>query len=318
MSQTAGTALIAIGGNALLRGGLRSTIEEQFEAARALAGPLRELIEHGWRLVITHGNGPQVGFILRRSDLVAELAPEIPRLDLDMCVADSQGSLGYILGLSLQSELRSAGRSEQVVTLLTHTLVDPADEAFEQPTKPIGSFYDETTAHRLANENGWTVQEDSGRGWRRIVASPRPVRILERDAVSSLVGSGFVVIAAGGGGIPVVEESGGGYRGVEAVIDKDFTSAMLAADLQADLLVITTGVAQVAVHFGLESQRYLGELPAAEARRYLADGEFPSGSMGPKIEAALQFLDSGRPAVVTSPDRLMDAVAGRTGTRLVS
>lgn len=318
MAQTPGTALIAIGGNALLRGGLRATIDEQFVAARALAGPLRELIEQGWRLVITHGNGPQVGFILRRSDLVAQLAPEIPRLDLDMCVADSQGSLGYILGLSLQSELQKAGRTDRVVTLLTHTLVDPADQAFEHPTKPIGSFYDESTAHRLAEENGWTVQEDSGRGWRRIVASPRPVRILEQDAVAGLVGSGFVVIAAGGGGIPVIEEPGGGYHGIEAVVDKDFTSAMLAADLQVDLLVITTGVAQVAVHFDLENQRYLGELPAAEARQFLADGEFPPGSMGPKIEAALQFLDSGRPAVVTSPDRLVDAVAGLTGTRLVN
>lgn len=318
MAPTAGTALIAIGGNALLQGGPRATIDEQFDAARVLAGPLRELIEQGWRLVITHGNGPQVGFILRRSDLVAQLAPEIPRLDLDMCVADSQGSLGYILGLSLQSELDRAGRSERVVSLLTHTLVDPNDRAFKEPTKPIGSFYDEATAHRLAEENGWTVQEDSGRGWRRIVASPRPVRILEQDAVSSLVASGFVVIAAGGGGIPVIEESGGGFRGVEAVIDKDFTSAMLAADLQVDLLVITTGVAQVAVHFGQENERHLGELPAAEARQYLADGEFPPGSMGPKIEAALQFLDSGRPALVTSPDRLVDAVAGLTGTRLVT
>ncbi len=317
MTHTAGTALVAIGGNVLLRGGPRATIDEQFEAARTLARPLRQLIEQGWRLVITHGNGPQVGFILRRSDLLAQLAPEIPRLDLDMCVADSQGSLGYILGLSLQNELRAAGRSEQVVSLLTHTVVDATDQAFQEPTKPIGSFYDEATAHRLAAENGWTVQEDSGRGWRRIVPSPRPVRILEQDAVASLVGNGFVVIAAGGGGIPVIEESGGGYGGVEAVIDKDFTSALLAAALQVDLLVITTGVAQVAVDFGQPSQRYLGLLPAAEARRHLSEGQFPPGSMGPKIEAALQFLHSGRPAVVTSPDRLLDAVAGRTGTRLV-
>ena len=247
---TAKTAVVAVGGNALLEGGATATIAEQFSAARRLAVQLCELVDSGWRIVLTHGNGPQVGFIKRRSDLVAELEPGLPQLALDMCVADSQGSLGYILGASLQSELRAAGLSQQVVALLTHTVVDGDDPAFSRPTKPIGSFYDETTARALARDNGWTVAEDSGRGWRRQVASPRPVRIIEQEAIEGLVESGFLVIAAGGGGIPVLEGQDGRLRGVEAVIDKDWASALLARRLGAELLCITTGVDRVAVNFG--------------------------------------------------------------------
>jgi len=311
------TALVAIGGNALLAGGDTATIAEQFDAARQIAAPLRDMIRAGWRVVLTHGNGPQVGFIQRRSDLVAAVAPELPSLDLDMCVADSQGSLGYILVSSIASELRASGHTEQVVGVLTHTVVDTADPAFAAPSKPVGSFYPEPIARQLAQQHDWTVAEDSGRGWRRVVPSPRPQRIAEQGAIHTLVNAGFVVVAAGGGGIPIIEGTDGRYQGIEAVIDKDFSSALLASALDAELLVITTGVVQVAVNFGKPDQRSLGRIDAAEARRHLADGQFPPGSMGPKIEAALQFLDSGGEEVlITSPDQLSEALAGRTGTRL--
>lgn len=313
------TAVVAIGGNALLDGGPAATIAEQFEAARGIATGLCEMIGSGWRVVLTHGNGPQVGFIKRRSDLVAELAPELPRLGLDMCVADSQGSLGYILGCTLAGELRARGMPQRVVALLTHTVVDSDDPAFQRPTKPIGSFYSRADAQRLAREHGWTVVEDAGRGWRRVVPSPLPGGFLEQDAVRALTEAGFVVVAAGGGGIPVVEDPDGRYRGVEAVIDKDFASALLGRALNAQLLVITTGVPQVAVRFGRPDQRFLDQMDVAEARRHMADGQFPPGSMGPKVEAALQFLEAGgREVLITSPGTMGEAWAGRTGTRIVA
>ncbi len=313
------TAVVAVGGNALLESSGPATIAEQFEAARGLAVQLCRLVAAGWRIILTHGNGPQVGFILRRSDLVAEIEPGLPQLALDMCVADSQGSLGYILGATLGSELRAAGFSQQVVAMLTHTVVDARDSAFATPTKPIGSFYDEPTARALAQSHAWTVAEDAGRGWRRLVASPRPVRIVEQDAIETLVREGFIVIAAGGGGIPVLEASDGRLRGIEAVVDKDFASALLATALGADLLCITTGVDRVAVNFGRPDERALDVIGIDEARRHLAGGQFPVGSMGPKINAALGFLEAGGDEVlITSPHRLADALEGLTGTRLVA
>lgn len=320
--MTSPTVVVAVGGNALLRGGEHATIDEQFDAARRIATPLAELAKAGWRILLTHGNGPQVGFIQRRSDLVASVAPELPRLDLDMCVADSQGSIGYILAATVAGELRSAGLPDQVAAVLTHTVVDPRDIAFANPSKPIGTWYPEPVARRLAGQNDWTITEDAGRGWRRVVPSPRPLRIVEQQAISTLSASGFLVIAAGGGGIPVVEEADGRYRGVEAVIDKDLASALLADAVCAELLVITTGVAHVAVNFGKHDQRTLGRIGTAEARRHLADGQFPPGSMGPKIEAALRFIEAGgdsgsREVLITSLDRLTEALRGETGTRVV-
>src|SRR3954466_14318611 len=300
-------------------GGGPATIAEQFAAARRLAPQLCRLVAGGWRGVLTHGNGPQGGFIMRRPDLVADTEPRLPQLAPDMAVADSQGSLGYILGATLQGELRASGLDRQVVAMLTHTVVDPGDPAFGAPTKPIGSFYDEAVARNLAEANGWTVAEDSGRGWRRLVASPRPVRIVEQDAIETLVEAGFLVVAAGGGGIPVLERPDGRLDGVEAVIDKDFASALLATSLGADLLCITTGVDRVAVNFGRPDQRALDVVGIDEARRHLDDGQFPAGSMGPKIEAALGFLEAGGDEVlICSPDRLADALAGATGTRIVA
>ncbi|UQT60248.1 carbamate kinase [Streptomyces durmitorensis] len=310
------TAVVAIGGNALLRGGGHATIAEQFDAARRLAVPLAALAGTGRRLVITHGNGPQVGFIKRRSDLVADLAPELPPLDLDMCVADSQGSIGYILA----SALGGALPAERVTALVTHTLVDPDDPAFARPTKPIGAFYPQDVARVLAAEHGWSVAEDAGRGWRRVVPSPRPRRVLETEAVRTLSAAGFTVIAGGGGGIPLVRDADGGLRGVEAVIDKDLTSAWLAGELGAELLVITTGVDRVAVDFGRPTQRFLDRLGADEARLLLEAGQFPEGSMGPKIRAALEFLAGGpgREVLITSPEGLAAALGGKGGTRITT
>lgn len=319
MANRERTTVVAVGGNVLVSGSGPATIEEQFEAAEGLATHIVELVRRGWRVVLTHGNGPQVGFILRRSDLVAEIAPELPKLALDMCVADSQGSVGYILGRSLQSALAAAGLPHQVSAMLTHTVVDADDPAFANPTKPIGSFYDEAKARELAKSNGWEITEDAGRGWRRLVASPQPVRILEQNAIKTLADADFLVVAAGGGGIPVVQESDGRLRGVEAVIDKDFASALLATELGADMLCITTGVDRVAINFGRPDQRALDVIDVDEARRHLADGQFPPGSMGPKIEAALQYLEAGgKEVLITSPDRLAEALDGTTGTRVVN
>src|SRR3954453_16070849 len=310
-------AVVAVGGNALLDGGGPATIAEQFDAARRLAPQLCRLVADGRRIVLAHGNGPPVGVIMRRSDLVADIEPGLLQLDLDMAVADSRASLGYILGATLQGELRAAGLDPQVVAMLTHTVVDPGDPAFGAPTKPIGSFYDEAVARRLAEANGWVVAEDSGRGYRRLVASPRPARIVEQDAIETLVDAGFLVVAAGGGGIPVVAQPHGRPPGVEAVIDKDFGSALLARSIGAELLCITTGVDRVAINFGRPDQRALDVLDADEARRHLADGQFPAGSMGPKIEAALGFLESGGGEVlITSPNRLANALDGAAGTRI--
>jgi carbamate kinase len=313
------TALVAIGGNALVSDNDHASINHQFTAARQLARSLRTMAADGWRLVVTHGNGPQVGFILRRSDLVAGIAPEIPRLNLDLCVADSQGGIGYILGNALINEWRASHLPGRIVAMVTHTAVSLSDPAFEHPTKPIGSFYTEAEAREIERREGWAMVEDSGRGWRRVVPSPRPLRVLELEAVDALLRQHFTVIAGGGGGIPVVEEDDGSFRGVEAVIDKDFASALMASALDVDLLVITTGVPQVAIDFGTPSQRFIDRMGVEELERHLADGQFPPGSMGPKIEAALQFLRSGgREVLITSPDQLGQALAGRTGTRLVS
>lgn len=312
------TALVAIGGNALVADNDHASIADQFVAAQQLAASLRALAEDGWRVVVTHGNGPQVGFILRRSDLVARLAPEIPRLGLDLCVADSQGGLGYILANSLTNELRAAGLPGQVVALVTHVVVSPADPAFERPSKPIGSFYTQEEAERLRRQEGWSIAEDSGRGWRRVVPSPRPLRILELGAIATLVREGYTVVAGGGGGIPIVEHEDGRFSGVEAVVDKDFASALLASALDVDLLVMTTGVPQVAVDFGTPRQRFLDRLTVTETEALQAQGQFPPGSMGPKVQAALQFVRAGgSEALITSVDRLAEAVGGRSGTRLV-
>lgn len=310
------TVLIAVGGNALIEEGEEGTIEQQAANARRLAPHVAAIAARGWRTVVTHGNGPQVGFILLRSELVGREA-RVPVLSLDMCVADSQGGIGHLLTSALSAELAECGLVDRVAYLLTHTVVDPEDPAFAHPTKPIGPAYDAASAEER-RQRGWVLVEESGRGFRRVVPSPRPRRIVEADQVRVLLDAGYVVVAAGGGGIPVAEEAPGRYHGVEAVIDKDHASAELALALGIERLVVSTGVEQVALDYGTPRQRSLAELTVGDARRYLDEGQFPPGSMGPKIEAALAFLErGGSDVLITSPDALERAFDGHTGTRIV-
>ncbi len=310
-------AVIAIGGNALILDGQRGSIEEQAENASETARHIAAMVSAGWSVVLTHGNGPQVGFILLRSELVGDAAP-VPHLTLDMCVADSQGGIGHILGQAMQNELAARGLPDRVACLLTHTVVSADDQAFQLPTKPIGPYYSEAEAAGKHERLGWSIAEDSGRGYRRVVPSPEPLRIVETAQIRALVEAGFIVIGVGGGGIPVVEDRPGTYRGVEAVIDKDRASALLAASLEVPLLVLSTGVEQVAIHFRQPDQRWLERITISEARSYLEAGEFPKGSMGPKIEAAVSFLEhGGQEVLITTPAALERAIAGETGTRIV-
>jgi carbamate kinase len=309
-------AVVAIGGNALILDGQRGTIEEQFDNALTTGRHIAAMVEQGWRVVVTHGNGPQVGFILLRSDMAAE---KLPRLPLDLCDADSEGGLGYIIGNSLQRALAERGLRQTVVAVLSRVVVDPTDPAFANPSKPIGQFYSREEAEKHRDEAGWTIVEDSGRGYRRVVPSPQPLRIVELEAIRTLAAAGFVLLACGGGGIPVKEESPGIYRGVEAVIDKDLASCLLASALNADLLLISTGVPRVSINFRRPDQQELAHMTLEEARRHLADGQFPPGSMGPKIRAAIRFLEAGGPEVlITSPESIADALRGLTGTRITT
>jgi carbamate kinase len=309
-------AVVAIGGNALILDGQQGTIAEQVDNALEMARHIATLVARGWGIVLTHGNGPQVGFILLRSELVGDSAP-VPQLSLEMSSADSQGGIGHILTMALLNELAARGLNDRVAYVLTHTVVDREDSAFANPTKPIGPFYTAAQAATKRKRNGWDMVEDSGRGYRRVVPSPKPLRIVESAQIRTLVDAGHVVVAVGGGGIPVVETARG-YEGVEAVIDKDRASALLASSLGVPLLVLSTGVEQVAWHFRQPDQRLLASISAAEAAQYLADGEFPRGSMGPKVEAAIDFLaHGGKEVLITTPAALERAIAGQTGTRIV-
>jgi len=309
-------AVLAIGGNSLIKDKDHERVSDQFAVTRETCRHITHMLEQGWNVVVTHGNGPQVGFILRRCELsLAELHP----VPLDSIGADTQGSIGYMIQQSLTNEFARAGLDYRPVTVVTQVLVDRDDPAFQNPSKPIGSFMDEATAHRHAEQEGWQVREDAGRGWRRVVASPQPRQIVELDAIRSLVREGFVVVAVGGGGIPVIRNGQGELQGVAAVIDKDYASALLAADLGADLFMISTAVDGVYLDFGKPGQQKIDRLTLDQARRYLEEGQFPAGSMGPKIEAACRFLEQGgREAVITQPDDLAEALAGRAGTRILS
>jgi carbamate kinase len=274
-----------------------------------------DLIEQGHLVVITHGNGPVVGNILIRNEAARDLVPPMP---LDVCVADSKGGIGYMLQQVLQNQLRARRIDKDVFTIITQVVVDQADPAFGRPTKPIGPFYERAEAERLAAAKGWAVVDDCGRGWRRVVPSPRPLEIVEWRAIERAIDSGAVVIAVGGGGIPVVRGADGDLRGVEAVIDKDWASGVLGAELHADWLVILTEVEKVSIGYGKPDQTDLDVIRVDEARRYLAAGEFPPGSMGPKIEAVIRFLRSGgRRALITNPDSLPLAIEGRAGTHFI-
>jgi carbamate kinase len=308
-------AVVAVGGNALIRDKQHQSIPDQYEAAALTARSIADMIEAGWNLVLTHGNGPQVGFVLRRSELSMAEVPPVP---MDYAGADLQGAIGYMFDRALRNEFRRRGLKREPVAMVTQTLVDRADPAFADPMKPIGSHMDEATARRIAGEQGWTVREDAGRGWRRVVPSPRPQAIVELEVIRTLARSGYVVIACGGGGIPVVAEASGDLAGVEAVIDKDLASSLLARDMGADLLLISTGVERVAIDFGKPTQRWLDRLTLAEAQRLHAADQFDKGSMGPKILAAIEFLQGGgAEALITDPPNIGRALVGATGTRIV-
>jgi carbamate kinase len=309
-------AVVAFGGNALLRPEDRGTQEEQIARAKQAARWLAEIVAQGYRLIVVHGNGPQVGNILIQAE---EASTKVPPQTLDLAVAQTEGSMGFVLQQAIRNRLESIGRSVQVTTVLTEVEVDPTDVAFKRPTKPIGPFFTRYRAEALERDLGWTMREDAGRGWRHVVPSPRPLRILNVAMIVHILNGADVVIAAGGGGIPVVRGRDGQWRGVEAVIDKDFASALLAAELKADLYVILTGVAKVALDFGKPTQRTIDRLTLVEAEKHLRDGQFPAGSMGPKIEAAIQFVRATeREVLITDVEHLRDALAGKDGTRVTS
>lgn len=307
-------AVVAIGGNSLIKDKDHQTVPDQYAAAAETCHHIAGMIEQGWDVVITHGNGPQVGFILRRSELARHELHEVP---LDSCGADTQGAIGYMLQKALYNEFRRRGIEKCAATVVTQVLVDRDDPAFRNPTKPIGSFMSEEVAQERARTEGWVVREDAGRGWRRVVASPLPRRIIELEAIRSLIERGFAVIAVGGGGIPVVEDENGDLVGVEAVIDKDYASSLLARSIRADLFLISTAVEKVALHYGRPEQRWLDRMTLDEARRYYQEGHFPAGSMGPKIRAIIEYLEAGgKQAIITNPENLERALRGETGTHI--
>lgn len=315
MTRNGKLAVIAIGGNSLIKDKSHKTVPDQYEATRETCVHIAGMIEQGWNVAIGHGNGPQVGFILRRSELARHELHEVP---LDFCGADTQGAIGYMLQQNLYNEFRRRDIQKRAVTVVTQVLVDKNDPAFQNPSKPIGSFMDEVEATRRAETEGWNVVEDAGRGWRRVVPSPRPQRVIEQDAVKELLGAGFVVITVGGGGIPVVEGKEGKLVGTAAVIDKDFASSLLAQGIGADLLLISTAVEKVSLNFGRPDQVDLDQMTVAEAKRYIKEGHFAPGSMLPKIQAIIWFLETGgQEAIITNPENIERALAGETGTRIV-
>ena len=307
-------AVVAVGGNSLIRNRCHQSVPDQFEATRETCVHIAGMIRHGWNVIITHGNGPQVGFILLRSEIASQTLHNVP---LDSCVADTQGAIGYMIQQCLYNEFHAQGINKQAITVVTQVLVDQNNPAFENPSKPIGPFFDEQKAKKYQNELGWDIKEDAGRGWRRLVASPVPKRIIELDAIERLIDRGFVVIAIGGGGIPVVQE-GNKLKGIEAVIDKDNASALLAIGVKADLFLISTAIEKVAINFGRPTQKFLDRMTLAEARKYYAAGHFPPGSMGPKIKSIIEFLENGgKEAIVTNPENIELALRRKSGTRFI-
>jgi len=309
--------VIALGGNAILPVGLEGTFQQQLDITRQTMDTVAKLAAEGHEIVMTHGNGPVVGNIVLRGD-AGQALHGIPAMPMFVCGADSQGGLGFMLQQSLQNALQAAGLKKPVAAVVTQVRVDPADPAFENPTKPIGPFYDEEQAHEVSAETGWTVIKDAGRGWRRVVPSPMPIEVVEYEAIQALADAGVLVIAVGGGGVPVMRNDRGELEGVDAVIDKDRASDLLGRLIGADVLVIITQVDKVYANFGEPDQEALDVLPADRAAAMLADGQFPAGSMGPKIDAAITFLaGGGKEVIITSPEKFLAAVEGRAGTRVV-
>jgi len=311
------TAVIAIGGNSLIKDNAHQRIEDQYQAAKDTTFHIANMIENGWNVAIGHGNGPQVGLILRQSEVAAK-AEGIPETPLDVCGAESQGLIGYLLQQNLQNTLYQRNIKQNVATIITQVLVDINDPAFQHPTKPIGGFMGQEEAMRKKNELGWAVVEDAGRGWRRVVASPQPKEVVELDTVKALIATGIIVITVGGGGIPVIDPGDGNYIGAPAVIDKDFASSLLAQEINADLFIISTAVEKVAINFGKPDQKWIDRMTVAEAKQYIEEGHFAKGSMLPKIQAILRYLENGgKEALITTPENIGRALKGETGTWVV-
>ncbi len=308
----AGVAVVAVGGNSLIKDKDHQTVPDQYTAGAESMHHIADMIAQGWEVVVTHGNGPQVGFILRRSEIASHELHEVP---LDYCGADSQGAIGYMFARALSNEFKNRKMDKKAAAVVTQTVVSKDDPAFQNPSKPIGSFMDEAEAKRRAKEDGWIVVEDAGRGWRRVVASPKPVDIVEVDAIKALVNAGIVVVGVGGGGIPVIRKENGDLEGMEAVIDKDFGSSLLATMIGADLFVISTAVEKVAINFNKPNVQWLDHLTLAQAKQYIEEGHFAKGSMLPKIQAIIKFLENGgQKALITNPENIGRAIKGETGT----
>ncbi len=313
--MTKKTIIVALGGNAITGKGEEGNIPQQFENTRRSMVGVIGLLKMGYNMVITHGNGPQVGNALIRVEESRHLVPELP---LGIIVGDLEGGMGYMIEQCLQNKMHDLGVQRQVATLLTQVLVDPHDPSIKNPTKFVGPFFHKEDVDELVRERGWIMKEDKGRGWRRVVPSPRPLSIVPRDIIRHLVDMGIIVIAAGGGGVPVYKDERGWLEGVDAVIDKDLASAVLGKEIGAQQLLILTGVDKVAIGFGTPQQRNIDTLTVSEARRYLEAGEFPGGSMGPKIQAAIDFLEGGGQEVfITSIENALEAIQGNSGTRII-
>jgi len=308
-------AVIAFGGNALLRPEDQGRVEEQIQRAYDTALWLVPLTNQGFKLVVVHGNGPQVGNLMLQME---EAATKIPPLPVDVCDAMTEGSMGYLLELALRNQFKKMGRSLRIATVLTPVLVDKDDPGFKNPTKPIGPFYTKFRAEQLSKEYGWIIKEDAGRGWRKVVPSPKPIKILNIDLIKEMLTLRDILIAGGGGGIPVIMKENGSLKGIEAVIDKDYTASLIARELDADLFIILTGVSKVARDFGKPTQEFLSKITVEEAKKMLEEGQFPPGSMGPKIDAAISFVEStGKKVLITDSSTLAEALEGKNGTYIV-
>jgi carbamate kinase len=314
MTTNGKLAVVAVGGNSLITDKNHQSVPDQYEAAARTMVHVADMIEAGYRVVVTHGNGPQVGFILLRSEIARSQVHSVP---LDSCGADTQGAIGYNFQMALGNEFKKRGIEKPVVTVVTQVLVDKNDPSFQKPSKPIGQFYSEAEAKERMAKDGWDMVEDAGRGWRRVVASPLPLEIIEEDAVKTLTERGFMVVAVGGGGIPVVRDENGMLKGTAAVIDKDFASALLASNISADVFVISTAVEKACLNFGKPDQKELDKVTVAELEKYCEEGHFKAGSMLQKCQAIIKFLKAGgKHAIITNPENLAKAVKGEAGTHI--
>ncbi|WP_284140870.1 MULTISPECIES: carbamate kinase [unclassified Virgibacillus] len=305
--------VIALGGNAILQPGQEATYQNQLDNVSKCSKIIAQIVKQGYEVIVTHGNGPQVGNILRQNEEAKDVVPPFP---LDVCSAESQGFIGYMMEQTLRNELRELGLDNSVVCMLTETVVSPEDPAFQNPTKPIGIFYSEEEANRLAKEKGWVVAEDAGRGWRRVVPSPMPTSILGSDVIKTLTDAGTIVIASGGGGIPVVKKENGTFEGIEAVIDKDRSGLKLSQEANADVFMILTDVDNVYVNYGKPDQKALEQVSVDEVKKYVEEGQFSAGSMGPKVEGALAFAEFGGKAIICSLAKAAEALEGKSGTTI--